>query len=191
MTAVAPATSTSESKSTALGRDEPPGRQADAHRAECGQRYEEISSGTGGRHHCRAAGIASCPVGIVWTTRPPHDPSLRERGEQRQRQHADRLALDVRRRIQRHLSALICRGIAEAPRCERVHGFVHGRRKQKRDKPDQTRADIDVTVHCAMNLLGRSVVSARGAAPLGRGDVLSCAPTAACLSTTTASASSR
>jgi hypothetical protein len=59
-------------------------------------------------------------------------------GEDRYHDQPERLAFDVRQRIERNLSAVKCGGIAAQPGDQRVRAFMARGRKQKDDVPDKS-----------------------------------------------------
>jgi len=87
------------------------GADHEPNRAESGRRSADEHADAPSAIQRRASDGAS-PCGIVRRAGVPERPAGGQRGNERQNNHPKRLALNVRPRIERHLSAVIRRQIA-------------------------------------------------------------------------------
>ena len=108
----------------ALGREKESGALANAQREGGKDDEHQIRARTGERHERRPARIPLRPLRIVWRAGVPHRPTRGEGAHQRQDDHAERLALDVRARIEADLAAMIGGEVAPAQRGPGVRSLV-------------------------------------------------------------------
>src|SRR5262249_31788859 len=97
----------------------------------------ELARGPRRGHRRGPARIAGGPDRIVGRAGPAHRPAVGEGRQERDDQHADRLATDVGQRREGDLAAQIGRRIAAAQRGQRVRGLVDGRREEKHSEPQK------------------------------------------------------
>jgi hypothetical protein len=84
----------------------------------------EVGAGARQRHPGRAARVAASPGGIVGRAGEPERPPRDQHRDHRQHDHPERLAADVRHRIDGDLAAVVGGEVAAAHRRPRVRRLV-------------------------------------------------------------------
>ena len=121
---------------------------------------QQVRAGAGERHERAPLGVTHRPLRIERCARVAERPAGHERTRDRQDEHAERLATDVRDGIERNLPAVIRREIAAARRGPRVRRFVERGGEQEDDVVDERALEVGHGIRVSV-LLGRPTVSLR------------------------------
>ena len=110
----------------------------------------KFAAGPAKRHPGGAARVALLPRGIERRAGPPDHPVRRHVGKDGDNHKPDRLAADVRQRIERYLARLKSGGIAAQVRDKGMRPFVAGGREKKNDVPDKSQCE-EIRSHQAID----------------------------------------
>jgi hypothetical protein len=116
-----------------------PARGVSHVQANYGEKHQrKICRWPGKCHPSRPPRMPALPKRVVRRAGPSKHSAHEQERNNRYNHHSPRLAPDVGHRIQRHLPALSRRFIASHLGHQSVRRFVTGRRKQKRDVPNES-----------------------------------------------------